>query len=112
MSTLSLNDNFNYEVDKNMQELWTMIRVVQSFAMNSHTRPTPQIQTGDTTLSSNISSFLERSRSMISALSESFNQLNSNEKLIESVNKENPMLFFAFRKKYVKTKERVKYEKL
>lgn len=49
---------------------------------------------------------------MISALSESFNQLNSNEKLIESVNKENPMLFFAFRKKYVKTKERVKYEKL
>lgn len=96
MSTLSLNDNFNYEVDKNMQELWTMIRVVQSFAMNSHTRPTPQIQTGDTTLSSNISSVLERSRSMISALSESFNQLNSNGRLIESVDKEKPNAIFCF----------------
>ena len=96
MSTLSLNDNFNYEVDKNMQELWAMIRVVQSFAMNSHTRPTPQIQTGDTTLSSNISSVLERSRSMISALSESFNQLNSNERLIESVDKEKHNAIFCF----------------
>ena len=48
-----------------------LIRVMQIYVMNSHTRPTPQIQTGHTTLSTNISSVLERTRTMISALSES-----------------------------------------